>query len=116
MLKKLYVCAYMGYAKERGKLEKLLEKVTGLHAYDDAGLTVITDMFDQYSHTVRILKNKNEELFMVLYQEDLATVKACKKALKESVYGDDQQTIFITYRDALVAAIDKTIQVSKETM
>lgn len=105
----------MGYAKERGKLEKLLEKVTGLHAHDDKSLTVITDIFDQYSHTVRILKNKNEALFMALYQEDLAAVKASKKVLKESVYGDDLQTIFLKYRDTLAAAIEKTIQVSKES-
>jgi hypothetical protein len=43
----------MGYAKERGKLEKLSQKVSGLTNYDEKSLAIITDIYEQYSHTVR---------------------------------------------------------------
>ncbi len=104
----------MGYAKERGKLEKLSTKVSGLKNYDDKSLAVITDIFEQYSHSVRILKNKNPEAFTGLYQNELEQVKVGKRALKVSEDADRQDK-FIKYRDALLAALNNAINVTKET-
>lgn len=106
----------MGYAKERGKLEKLSTKTTGLNNYDEKSLTIITDIYEQYSHTVRILKNKDADTFMELYQNELQQVKECKRVLKLSEEEDDRQNNFIKYRDVLADAIDKTIQASKESV
>jgi len=103
----------MGYAKERGKLEKLSAKITGLKIYDDKNLTVITDIYEQYSHTVRILKNKDTDTFNELYQNDLQQVKECKRSLKQSEQDEDRQTNFIKYRDTLTVALEKTIQATK---
>jgi hypothetical protein len=61
----------MAYAKERGKFETLLTKVNGLQNYDDKSLTIINDIFEQYSHSVRILKNKNPEAFNGLFKTNL---------------------------------------------
>lgn len=105
----------MGYAKERGKLEKLSTKVSGLKNYDDKSLTIITDIFEQYSHTVRILKNKNPEAFNALYQNELQQVKLVKKSLKLSEEADRQDN-FIRYRDSLLAALNSAIELTKETV
>lgn len=104
----------MGYAKERGKLEKLSTKVSGLKNYDDKSLAIITDIFEQYSHTVRILKNKNPEAFNELYQNELQQVKLVKKSLKLSEEADRQDN-FIRYRDSLLAALNTAIGLTKET-
>jgi len=104
----------MGYAKERGKLEKLSTKVSALTNYDEKSLAVITDMYEQYSHTVRILKNKNPETFTAAYQTDLAQVKVAKNSLKVSEEADRQDN-FITYRDALVAALNSAITLTNES-
>lgn len=103
----------MGYAKERGKFEKLATKVDALTNYDDKSLKVITDIFEQYSHSVRILKNKNPEAFTPLYQNDLEQVKATKKSLKESEEADRQDN-FIKYRDSLALALNNAIALTKE--
>ncbi|TCC96804.1 hypothetical protein [Pedobacter psychroterrae] len=102
----------MGYAKERGKLEKLSAKITGLTIYDDKSLAVITDIYEQYSHTIRILKNKDADTFMELYQNELQQVKELKKALKLSEHDEDRQLNFIKYKDGLSDVLVKTIQVS----
>ena len=77
--------------------------------YDDKSLAVITDVYEQYSHTVRILKNKDSETFMELYQNELQEVKELKKALKLSEHDDDRQSNFIKYKDGLLNALEKTI-------
>ncbi|RZK68408.1 MAG: hypothetical protein EOO85_24420 [Pedobacter sp.] len=102
----------MGYAKERGKLEKLSAKITGLTIYDDKSLAVITDIYEQYSHTIRILKNKDADTFMELYQNELQQVKELKKALKLSEHDEDRQLNFVKYKDGLSDVLVKTIQVS----
>ena len=104
----------MGYAKERGKLEKLSTKVSGLKNYDDKSLTIITDIFEQYSHNVRILKNKNPEAFNELYQNELQQVKLVKKSLKLSDEADRPDS-FIRYRDSLLATLNSAITLTKET-
>ncbi len=104
----------MGYAKERGKFEKLSTKVSGLTIYDDKSLAIITDAFEQYSHSIRILKNKNPEAFTDLYQNELQQVKAVRRELK----ADDEvnrQDNFIKYRAALVAALNNAIKVTEAT-
>ena len=104
----------MGYAKERGKFEKLAKKVSALANYDDKSLIVISDIFEQYSHSVRILKNKNPEAFNELYQNELQQVKLVRKALKESEEAD-RETNFVKYKDALLTALDNAIAVTKAT-
>ena len=104
----------MGYAKERGKFEKLSTKVSGLTIYDDKSLAIISDAFEQYSHSIRILKNKNPEAFTDLYQNELQQVKVVRRELK----ADDEvnrQDNFIKYRDALVAALNNAIKVTETT-
>ena len=104
----------MGYAKERGKFEKLSTKVSGLTIYDDKSLAIISDAFEQYSHSIRILKNKNPEAFTDLYQNELQQVKVVRRELK----ADDEvnrQDNFIKYRDALVAALNNAIKVTEAT-
>jgi dissimilatory sulfite reductase (desulfoviridin) alpha/beta subunit len=104
----------MGYAKERGKFEKLTTKVNGLKFYDTKSLTIITDIFEQYSHSVRILKNKNPQAFTQLYQNDLEKVKLVKQSLKQSEEIDCQEN-FLNYRDILSSAINSAILLTKET-
>lgn len=105
----------MGYAKERGKLEKLSTKFNVLINYDEKNLAIITDIYEQYSHSVRVLKNKNPEAFNTLYQTELEQVKLTKQALKLSEEADRQDN-FIKYRDALLAAIGSAISVTKEAV
>jgi hypothetical protein len=104
----------MGYAKERGKLEKLSTKVKGLTNYDDKSLANITDIYEQYSHTVRILKNKNPDTFNEVYQHELPQVKLAKNSLKVSEEADRQNN-FDKYRDTLSAALISAITLTKET-
>ena len=103
----------MGYAKERGKLEKLSTKVGGLTNYDDKSLTIITDIFEQYSHSIRILKNKNPEAFNQIYENELQQVKLVRRLLKLSEEANRQDS-FINYRDALLAALNNAITVTKQ--
>lgn len=103
----------MGYAKERGKFEILATKVSGLLIFDDKSLKIMTDIFEQYSHSVRILKNKNPEIFTNLYLNELEQVKLIKRALKVSEEADRQDN-FIKYRDALSAGLNIAIALTKE--
>ena len=104
----------MGYAKERGKLEKLSTKVSALTIYDDKSLAIITDIYEQYSHTIRILKNKNPDTFTEAYEKDLPQVKIVRNSLKVSEEADRQDD-FIKFKDALSAALNSAIALTKET-
>lgn len=104
----------MGWTKERKKLEKLSEKITTLQNYDGQNLTIITDIFEQYSHTVRILKNKATATFNDLYLNELQQVKECKKLLKDG-QEEDRQVNFVTYKEALIDALAKTIAATNST-
>ena len=103
----------MGYAKERGKLEKLSTKVSALTIYDDKSLAIITDIYEQYSHTIRILKNKNPDTFTEAYEKDLPKVKLVRNSLKLSEEADRQED-FIKFKDALSAALNSAITLTKE--
>ena len=105
----------MGYAKERGKLEKLATKVSALKNYDDKGLTVITDIFEQYSHAVRILKNKNPEAFTGLYQNELEQVKVVKRALKDSEEAD-REANFVKYKEVLLLSLNSAVKTTNEAV
>jgi hypothetical protein len=105
----------MAYAKERKKLEKLSEKITGLQNYDDNSLTIITDIYDQYSHTARILKNKDPETFNELYLNELQQAKECKRLLKVGEE-EDRQLNFVNYKETLSDALAKTIQAIEDTI
>ncbi|MFC5282142.1 hypothetical protein [Pedobacter alpinus] len=105
----------MGYAKERGKLEKLSTKVSGLTNYDDKSLTIITDIFEQYSHSIRILKNKNPESFNELYLSDLEEVKLAKRSLKLSEEADREE-LFVKYKDALLNVLKNAIKATNKAV
>ncbi|MBC8988254.1 hypothetical protein H9X96_21070 [Pedobacter sp. N36a] len=105
----------MGYAKERGKLEKLSGKIVGLDIYNEKNFAILVDSHEKYSHTIRILKNKEPELFMDLYTNELQQIKESRKAVKESETDEARQSTFILYRDTLVAVMEKTINITKET-
>src|SRR5690606_34347509 len=100
----------MAYTKERKKLEKLSEKITGLQNYDSKGLAVITEVYEEYSHTVRILKNKATESFNDLYLKELQQVKEYRKALKLAEEDESRQANFLKYKETLSDAVTKTIQ------
>jgi len=104
----------MGYAKERGKLEKLLTRLVGVNIYNEKSLAVLHDCHEKYSHTVRILKNKEPEFFTDLYKNELQEVKDGKKAVKEEDAIEDRQNNFLAYKEAITRAIDKTIQATHE--
>jgi len=104
----------MGWTKERKKLEKLSEKISTLQNYDGQNLTIITDIFEQYSHTVRILKNKATATFNDLYLNELQQVKQYKKLLKDG-QEEDRQVNFVNYKEALLDALTKTIQATNST-
>lgn len=103
----------MGYAKERGKLEKLSTKVSALTIYDDKSLAIITDIYEQYSHTIRILKNKNPDIFTEAYEKDLPQVKLVRNSLKLSEEADRQDD-FVKFKDGLSAALNNAITLTKE--
>ena len=105
----------MGYAKERGKLEKLL-KIAGINEYNEKNLAVLVDSHDKYSHTVRILKNKEPELFSELYTKELQEIKESRKTFKESDTDEARQKNFKLYKDSIVHALEKTIQTTNETL
>jgi len=107
--------AIMGYAKERGKLEKLLTKLVGVNIYNEKGLVALNDCHENYSHTVRILKNKEPELFTELYKKELQEVKDAKKTINPEDAIEDRQNKFNAYKDVIVNAIEKTIAKTNET-
>ena len=111
----MYLCDIMGYAKERGKFEKLSTKVGGLTIYDDKSLVIISDAFEQYSHAIRILKNKNPETFNDAYQNELQQVKVVRRELKA---GEEtaRQDNFINYRDALVTALNNAVTLTNDSV
>lgn len=100
----------MGYKKERVKLEKLAEKVTALDLFNQQSLKVMDDAHEQYSHMVRILKNKKPDEFTSLYQIELQEIKAGRKAVKESETDETRQENFTRYKTAMLTALEKTIQ------
>jgi hypothetical protein len=106
----------MGYAKERGKLEQLLSKIKTVSIYNEKSLAILVDGHEKYSHTVRILKNKEPETFESLYKSELEEVKVSRKALKESDTDETKQTNFIVYQKAIVTALEKTIQATLESL
>ena len=103
----------MGYSKERKKLEKLSEKISKLQQYDAKNLVVITDIYEQYSHTARILKNKEPDAFNELYLNELQQVKECKRKLKLVEESENIEVNFVKYKDTLINALSKTIEVAK---
>ncbi|WP_158800165.1 hypothetical protein [Pedobacter sp. L105] len=105
----------MGYAKERGKLEKLLTRIVGITGYDEKSLANLGDSQEKYSHTVRILKNKEPETFNDLYTNELQQIKESKKSIKESETDEIRQQSFTAYKDAIVHALEKTIKTTLET-
>lgn len=105
-----YIAAIMGYAKERGKLEKLSAKTASINIYDEKSLAILIDIHEQYSHTVRILKNKEPETFGELHKNELQEVKDGKKALRESDSEETRQANFVLYKDAIQHALEKTIK------
>jgi|SRR5690606_25758597 len=104
----------MGYAKERGKLEKLLSGIAGVSTVNEKSLATLVDGHEKYSHTVRILKNKNPDAFMELYKNELQDIKDAKIAVKESVSEEARQDNFVAYKDSIMKALEKTIKVSIE--
>ncbi|MHA4896685.1 hypothetical protein ACXZ1K_18190 [Pedobacter sp. PWIIR3] len=106
----------MGYAKERAKLEKLINKLDVIHTYDQKNMAILEDVQENYSHTVRILKNKAPELFLSLYKNELQAVKDGKIAVKESVEEEPRQSNFIRYKEALFSALTETIIVTNQTV
>jgi hypothetical protein len=110
-----YIAGIMGYAKERGKLEKLLVKIEGIKIYDEKGLAILMDSHEKYSHTVRILKNKEPDIFSELYKNELEEIKEGKKTVKESDADEARQKNFIVYKDAIVRGLEKTIKATYET-
>lgn len=106
----------MGYAKERGKLEKLLVRVTGISTYDEKSLANLVDTHEKYSHTVRILKNKEPETFGELYTNELQEVKDGRKAVKESDSDEARQSSFTLYKDTILKALQKTIKATNESI
>lgn len=106
----------MGYAKERGKLEQLLTKLVGLNIYNEKSLAALDEIHEKYSHTVRILKNKEPETFIELYKNELQEVKEAKKALKESDTIEERQNKFVSYKDAVLRAVEKTIKTTHESV
>ena len=103
----------MGYSKERKKLEKLSEKISKLQQYDAKNLVVITDIYEQYSHTARILKNKEPDAFNELYLNELQQVKECKRKLKVVEENENFEVNFVKYKETLINALSKTIEVAK---
>jgi acetolactate synthase small subunit len=99
----------MGYAKERGKLEKLLVTLNGVKEYNEKSLAVLVDTHEKYSHTVRILKNKEPDAFTDQYTNELQLVKDARKVLKESETDEMKQQSFMAYKDVIVDALQKTI-------
>lgn len=104
----------MGYAKERGKLEKLLAKIASVSIVDEKNLAMLIDSHEKYSHTVRILKNKNPDAFMELYNNELQEIKEAKKTIRENDSEEAREGNFIAYRDSIVRALEKTIKTSIE--
>ncbi|WP_316751580.1 hypothetical protein [Pedobacter gandavensis] len=105
----------MGYAKERGKLEKLSGKIVGLDIYNEKNFAILVDSHEKYSHTIRILKNKEPELFMELYTNELQELKGVRNAVKESETDEARQANFLLYRDTIVRIMGKTIDITKQT-
>ncbi|WP_442592006.1 hypothetical protein ACSBL2_12345 [Pedobacter sp. AW31-3R] len=106
----------MGYAKERGKLEKLQSKVNGIDIFNEKNLAILVDSHEKYSHTVRILKNKEPETFIHLYENELQEVKEGRKSVKESDSDESRQANFEVYKNAIVVALEKTIAATHESV
>lgn len=106
----------MGYAKERGKLEQLLVKIASVDTYNEKSLAILVDSYEKYSHTVRILKNKNEDIFMDLYTNELQAIKEAKKVLRESDSDESRQLNFAAYKSSIVTALENTIKTTLETL
>ena len=104
----------MGYAKERGKLEKLLTKTAGIDIYSEKNFLALVDSHEKYSHTVRILKNKEPDAFIDLYNTELQEVKEGRKSVKESETDEARQSNFIVYKDSIIRALEKTIKATHE--
>jgi len=104
----------MGYAKERGKLEQLSAKIVGIDSYNEKNLAFLVDCQDKYSHTIRILKNKEPDAFTDLYKVELQEIKEGRKAIKESETDEARQSNFIIYKDSIVRALEKSIKATKE--
>lgn len=99
----------MGYTKERVKLEKLLVKLNAVNNYNEKSLDALFDIQEQYSHTVRILKNKEPEVFTSHYTNELQAIKSGKKALKESDTDLAKEQSFNAYKQVILSALQQTI-------
>ena len=105
----------MGYAKERGKLEKLSAQIIGLDIYNEKNLAILIDSHEKYSHTLRILKNKQPDTFSDLYKNELQEIKEGKKSVKESDTEDARQDHFVRYKTTILGALEKTIQATRDS-
>lgn len=104
----------MGYAKERGKLEKLLLKISDIKTSDHKNLLILHESHDDYSHIVRILKNKKPATFGDLYRNELQEIKECRKSIKQIDSGDDLESHFSIYKNSIIKALEKTIEAINE--
>ena len=87
-----------------------------ISVYDEKNLAILVDGQEKYSHTVRILKNKEPETFESLYTNELQMVKDGRKAVKESETEEAKQSNFLLYKEALISALDNTIQATLNSL
>lgn len=99
----------MGYTKERVKLEKLLKKLSGVSFYIEKSIDLLINTHEEYSHTIRILKNKEPEVFTSHYTDELQAIKLAKKSLKESDTDLAKEQNFNAYKEVIITALQKTI-------
>ncbi|TDO20704.1 hypothetical protein [Pedobacter duraquae] len=106
----------MGYAKERGKIEQLSIKIAAIDVYNEKNFDILVDTQEKYSHTVRILKNKEPETFGSLYENELQAIKASKKAVRESEDEVTRQNTFTIYKTVLLDALAKTVEATLNSL
>ncbi|RZM26738.1 MAG: hypothetical protein EOO88_15910 [Pedobacter sp.] len=106
----------MGYAKERGKIEQLSMKIAAIDTYNEKNFAILIDVQEKYSHTVRILKNKEPETFASLYENELQAIKQGRKAVKESETDELRQSTFSIYKNILVDACAKTVEATLNSL
>ena len=106
----------MGYAKERGRIEQLSAKIAAIDVFNEKNFDILVDTQEKYSHTVRILKNKEPETFAALYENELQAVKAGKKAVRESEDEESRQATFLIYKNILMDALAKTVEATLNSL
>ena len=99
----------MTFVKEKARLEKLMVPILAVEKYSDTNFETLNESYRTYAEIIRILYLKQPNVFGNLCKYELKEIKERKKNMKESPSGSAMDQHLLAYKNAVVYAIERTL-------